>query len=43
MVRAARLRALYEAQAAAAARNLVAGTEILEHLREVGYGARALP
>ncbi len=43
MVRAARLRALYEAQAAAAARNLVAGTEILEQLREVGYGARALP
>ncbi|WP_245590836.1 TolC family protein [Nitratidesulfovibrio termitidis] len=43
LVRAARLRALYEAQAAAAARNLVAGTEILEHLREVGYGARALP
>ncbi|MBZ2170463.1 TolC family protein [Desulfovibrio sp. DS-1] len=43
MVRAARLRALYEAQAAAAARNLVAGAEILEHLREVGYGARALP
>lgn len=43
MVRAARLLALYDAQAAAAARNLVAGTEILERLREVGYGARALP
>ncbi|MGJ3524226.1 TolC family protein [Nitratidesulfovibrio sp. D1] len=43
MVRAARLRALYDAQAAAAARNLAAGTELLEHLREVGYGARALP
>ncbi len=43
LVRAARQRALYEAQVAVAARNLVAGTEILDRLREVGYGARALP